>query len=282
VARAGGAYYMLAVVALASGQLSMSGATFGDVRAGGAVAAILGGTIGATAACVALFWLIFGLLGPAVGPAIGKGLFYALAGVLWPVAWVLDAVLGFLLADLGGLPRVNLTDVSLVPAAAEAGAEDEPGAISRGGVYVTRALLLIGSLGGIALVIALVTRLRRKSIAGTGDGSVGGMAGALGDDLRGLMGSLFRRQPKPEPGRGSTLARQLYVDVLRSANEQGMSRDPSETPTEMAPRLSGTLHTPVVDEITAAFLQSRYAGREPDAALVRDLERRWRELPSGG
>jgi hypothetical protein len=69
------------------------------------------------------------------------------------------------------------------------------------------------------------------------------------------------------------------MEMLSRAESQGISRAADETPNEIAPRLSGALHTPLTDEITAAFLQSRYAGREPDPRLIDDLERRWKAAP---
>ena len=49
------------------------------------------------------------------------------------------------------------------------------------------------------------------------------------------------------------------------------------TAAEFAPELAETFHTPVTDEITAAFQEARYAGRDPDPRTLADLERRWRE-----
>ncbi|MGH7753015.1 MAG: DUF4129 domain-containing protein, partial [Gemmatimonadales bacterium] len=57
----------------------------------------------------------------------------------------------------------------------------------------------------------------------------------------------------------------------------GHARRPGETPAEFAPVLEDTFHRPVTDEITHAYEQARYAGREPDGAALAALEHRWRE-----
>ena len=282
VARAGAAYYFVAVLALAMGQLSLSGASFGDVRAGGTVATLILGTVGVAVACVFVFWLVFGLIGPIIGPALGHALFVTLTVILTPVAWLFDAVFSFLLVDLAGLDNVQLPTPGDIQDTAETNPDDEPNAVQKGGVYATRILMLLVALGLIALVIAWLTRLRRRGGRTGLDGEATGIAGAFQDDVRSLFGSMFRRSKRDSGVSGTTAMRQLYVQVLGDAAAKGVERQPDETPTEIAPRLTGTYHNAVTDEITAAFLQSRYAGREPDPRTVADLEQRWRQSRSPG
>ena len=50
----------------------------------------------------------------------------------------------------------------------------------------------------------------------------------------------------------------------------------AENGDEYSPALAETLQTDVTLEITRAFEEARYAGREPDAATVAELQRRWK------
>jgi hypothetical protein len=284
VARAGAAYYAFAVLSLALAQLSLSGTSFGDLRAGGTVLTLISGIFAVTAGCVVVFWLVFGIVGPIIGPPIGNALFLALAGILWPIAWVLDTVLTFLLSGVGQDSNIELTDLSDLRAQIEEEEGGETTPAERGGIYATRILMLSVTLGGIALLILWLTHLRRRSRSKALDGEAVGITGALGEDLRGLFSSLIRRR-HAEPGMpGSTAARRLYLEVLHEAEAEGLTRHPDETPNEIAPRMADAMHTHVTDEITAAFLQSRYAGREPDPRAVAELERRWRSAraPTSG
>jgi len=52
------------------------------------------------------------------------------------------------------------------------------------------------------------------------------------------------------------------IEVLQRAEATGYPREPGSTPNEFAPTLVTAFHTPVTDEITAAFEQARYAGRD--------------------
>ena len=280
VARAGAAYYVVAVLALAMGQLSLSGASFGEVRAGGTVATLILATVGVTVGLVTLFWLVFGIIGPVVGPILGDIIFYTLTIILTPIAWVMNAVFSFLLGDLAGLDQIQLPDQGTVEDMAEENEGEDPNAAQKSGIFLVRVLMLLFTFGVLALVVAWFTRLRRRSRGNGLDGDASGIGGAFQDDMRSLFGSLFRRKGDEPPVSGSTAMRKLYIEVLNDASTRGVSRDPDETPAEIAPKLSGTFHASVTDEITAAFMQSRYAGREPDARTVAELERRWRESRS--
>jgi hypothetical protein len=275
VARGGAAYYVAALLALAFGQLSLSGASFGDLRAGSTVATLLLATLGAAAACVVAFWLVFGLVGPVVGPWLETAIFYGLAGILWPVAWLLDKVLGFILGGIGGFEPIEITPATLRDVA-EREPSESSSPVERGGVYLTRVLMLVVALGGLALLVAWLTRLRRRARQPGLDGEAAGIGGALQEDLRSLFGSILRRPQPAAAGPPSTPARRLYIEVLARAATHGADRHSDETPAEFAPRLSEAFHSPITDEITAAFMQSRYAGREPDPRVVAELERRWR------
>jgi hypothetical protein len=68
----------------------------------------------------------------------------------------------------------------------------------------------------------------------------------------------------------------LYLDVLSRSERDGHPRGPGETPSEFAPVLTSAYGSPVTDDITRAFEEARYAGREPDERLVHDLHERWK------
>jgi hypothetical protein len=67
--------------------------------------------------------------------------------------------------------------------------------------------------------------------------------------------------------------------VLARAEERGHARKLDRTPDEHAPELRRIFDSSVTDDITLAFEQDRYAGREPDPAFLSELEERWRSLP---
>jgi hypothetical protein len=104
------------------------------------------------------------------------------------------------------------------------------------------------------------------------------VAGSAGEDLRSLWRSVFRRGGDSRTTAASQSGTvRLYRQVLDHAAERGRPKNPAETPREFAPVLSSTFHAGVTDEITAAFHEARYAGREPDPRTLAELERRWRE-----
>lgn len=276
VARAGAAYYVVAMLGVALGQLSLSGASFGDLRAGGTVFALFAGTLGAAIACVAVFWVVFGLIVPVAGPWVETAIFYTVTGIVWPFAWVLDKLFTFLFGDLASFEGLSLPEPQTLVEQGEREGESAPGPVERGGIYATRILMLAAVLGGIALLVAWLTRLRNRARRAAADGQATSLAGAFREDVRSLVGSLFRRDTASRGRVPSTPARRLYMEVLERASSTGLQRHADETPSEIAPRLSSAFHTSVTDEITAAFLLSRYAGREPDPRIVAELERRWR------
>lgn len=269
IARAGVAFYGVAVLALACSQLALSGATFGDLRAGGITASLLGGTAGVTVACVVVFGALFGFAGPIIGPILGRAVELVLTVLLTPVAWVVEQILRLLLSNAHTPDIVNNARDAANQSRTSSGHDTSLG--QRIGVYVMRAVALAVILGGTALLVAWFMRRRRHPRAGSPSAGERGGAGGLASDLR----SLFRRggHDRSAPADGSTPARRLYLEALERAARSGHPREPAVTPEEFAPRLA--LHTPVSGDITSAFQQSRYAGREPDEATVTELRHRW-------
>jgi hypothetical protein len=94
----------------------------------------------------------------------------------------------------------------------------------------------------------------------------------------------FLRQRPHSP---AALARFYYLSLVRAAGAAGVGRRPAETPHVYAPRLEASLQ-PVagdagqeraaVEELTGAFVQTRYAGEPPDAEQLSALEQAWRRM----
>ncbi|MGD9935485.1 MAG: DUF4129 domain-containing protein [Dehalococcoidia bacterium] len=272
VGRGGAAYYVVAILSLAFAQVSLSGATFGELRAGGTVLTLLIGTFGAAVACVVVFWLVFGIIGPVIGPIIEQTIFLILTAILTPIAWVLEFVLSRLLGDGNALPDIA------VPDAIQERASDDPDSAAspaeRGGIYAARIFMLFVGLAVLAIVIAFYTRLRRHINRPPLEGDASQLSGAFREDMSSLLRSMFRRG-HADPGTASSEARRLYLSMVEQARKDGIGREPADTPEEIVPRVAAVYEPLIARDITDAFIQSRYAGREPDAARLADLQRRW-------
>lgn len=272
VARGGGAFYAVAILALACSQLAQSGATIGDLRAGGITATLLAGTAAVTAVCVVVFWLVFGLFAEPLGDLLGAVIETTLTIILTPFAWLLSKVVGALLGDVN---LVQPTQDTIIEAGGRE-PDQERNLFEQLAVYGFRAFALIFVLGIVAGAIALAMSLRRR-LRPSADRTVEpGEVTPLAMNPRSLWHALRRgRSGAGAPSRATGVYR-LYYDVLEDARRQGRERRIAETPEEFAPKLTDTFHSPVTDEITVAFEEARYAGREPDPRLVTDLEQRWR------
>lgn len=271
VGRAGAAFYATAVLALVCAQLAQSGTTFGELRAGGVTAALLAGVAGAVVACVALFGLLFGIFGEAVGAAVWFVVRIVLTVVLVPFAWLFGVVANALIGEGKMELERELPERLELPAKEPGGGSSLFESII---TYGLRGLLLLAAiallLGLVALVAALRRRYRRRTSA-----ERPASAGRLERD--GLFRWPFARRHSPaSPAHGGGILR-LYRRVLDDAGRRGALRGPHETPDEFAPTLVSTFHAPVTNDITLAFEEARYGGREPPAESVADLERRWLE-----
>lgn len=275
VARGGAAFYAVAVVALACSQLSLSGATIGDLRAGGVTAVLLGGTIAVTLACVAVFGVLFAVLGPIVGPILGDIVETVLTIILTPPAWLLSKLFRAILGNTNPFEGLKPITMSGARQAGE-GEADGSSPWSQAAVYALRALALVAVLAAVAGIVLFFARVRRRVSEARQEAAAAGSAGGLGEDARAVLRALFRRRHADGPGGEGAI--RLYREVLDQAERAGYPRQPGETPEEYAPTLETAFHAPVTDEITAAFEQARYAGREPDARTLADLEQRWRSL----
>jgi len=278
VGRAGAGFYAAAVLALACSQLALSGASLEDKEAGEILGALLGGTALAVIGALIVVTIALGILGPVLGPPLADGINLALTIVLTPFAWAMEHLFRALIGNHFEWPKID--PGSLSPAGEpKPGQETSRNPVENGGLVVLRAILILGiALAGYA-VFRWVARIRNRSVEdrpGTSDVSA---SGNLRDDLGGLFRGLLRRPGHARTGaaRGDRVGR-LYRDVLDRSERSGRVRTPSRTPSEFAPELRQAFQAPVTDEITRAFEHARYAGRDPDPAMVEELERRWRSV----
>ena len=274
VARAGAAFYAFAIMALCFSQLAMSGATFGEVRAGSTAGILLLGTAGVAVVGLVVIALLTTVLGPVVGPVISKAVEVTLTIVLTPFAWVLTRFFEAIFGNTDPFANINLDPIQV---SEEAGDPDssERSTIGRAGLFGMRVLALLLMLAIAGLVLAIFVRMRNRRRVALDDGRQASAVGDLRSDLGSLWRSLFHRGSTREPGEATTEATRLYLEVLAKAEGSGHARPQGETAREFAPELRATFATPVTDDITQAFEAARYAGREPDARAVAELRSRW-------
>lgn len=277
VGRAGAAFFTFAIVALAASQLSLSGTTFGEARAGGTAGVLLVATVAVSALGLVIFTVVAPIVGPIAGPIVGKVVEVILTIILMPIAWALTKFFQLIMGSNN--PFEGLSE-NLVQRTGEAasGEPEEQSPVSRASMYLLRVLALLAMTALISGLVVVFVRLRKRQAARLADATATGVAGDFRDDLRGWLRSLIpgRRGGHLDPG-GSEAAR-LYVEVLHRAESEGHPRGEGATPREYLPELHATFATNVTDDITAAFEEARYAGREPDPRLLEDLRRRWREV----
>ncbi len=276
IGRAGAAYYAVTLIALACSQLALSGATFGELRAGGTTALLIGGTFAVTVVGAFIFWIVFGIVGPIVGPPAERALATIFTVVLTPPAWLIEQLFRLIFRN-GGFELDALQALQDSRGQIEEGPKEDATAAQKAGGYLFRFVVLAVALAVVVGVVAWYTRFRRRAQRRPEDPGHSSSSGSLTDDLRGLFGSLFRRgSSRPGPA-GPSAAQRLYLEVLATAEKTGHAREPSVTPDEFAPSLQDAFHAAVTDDITAAFEDARYGGREPDARVIAELEQRWRD-----
>jgi Domain of unknown function (DUF4129) len=276
VARAGAVYYVVALLALACAQSSLSGTTFGELRSGGTTAVMMLGTLGVTVVAALVFWIVFGVAGPTVGPPLGTAVNGILFVLLYPIAWVLDMFFQLIVGDVAP-PQLVETRSRLEDAnswSREPG--EDASAVGRAAGFGFRVLAIVALVAIIWLGIRWFTRLRSRSRVNAAEGEGGSLSGALREDLAGLFRG-FRRKEASLRELPNSAAMQLYYGVLARASREGVVRQPGETPDELAPRLKAALDRPVTDEISEGFKEARYGDREPAAEDTADRKRRFED-----
>jgi len=277
VGRAGAAFYAMAIVSLACSQLALSGATYGEVRAGGTAGILLAATAGVAAVGLLLIGLFAAVLGPVIGPVISSAVEWTLTIILTPFAWVLTKFFEAMFA--GTNPFENLAQAARTTSQEAGDPENsERSAAGRAGLFFMRTLALLVFFALAALAVTVFVRLRNRRSAAAIEERQAGVAGSFRDDVGSLFRSLFRRPPARPPGHATTEATRLYLEVLAKAESAGHARPAGETAREFAPELKETFATPVTDDITRAFEAARYGGREPDARALAELRERWQRV----
>lgn len=277
VAQVALAFYAMGIIALAASQLSLSGASLGNLRSGGITGALLGGTAAVVLVAVVIFGLLFGLLAPIIGPPLGRGIELVLTIILYPPAWLLEKLFRALLGDAN--PFNELTQLARPPTLTpDANEPSDPSLGERAGRFTFRSVALLAVVAiGVGLAV-LVSTLRRRSPERHPPAHGTSAAGSAIEDLRGALGALFHRR-----GRGMDVSRgegvvRLYREVLERSAEAARPRAEGETPSEFAPVLAQAFRNRVTDDITAAFEEARYAGRPPEPRRLAELEERWRAI----
>ena len=255
------------------------------VQAGASLLATLGALLAGIAVVLLLVTGIIAAIGGSgiVDPVIG-GLGWALetlirgfSYLLWPLFWIVEQ-----LSEVIGPPPddpVNRLSPGVAapidPESAEAG-EADPTA----GIIAVR---IFGGIAAILLFAILAFWLFRRFLARDADSdvereSIWEDADLLGDLKAGLAGlrDRFRRAaPPPEP---DARIAALYYEMLEHAAGRGVNRAPARTPAQFAGALERAYDSPLPAEISAAFAEFRYAGREPSGAGINRLEAGWRRL----
>lgn len=104
--------------------------------------------------------------------------------------------------------------------------------------------------------------------------------GRLASDLSDLWHNLLGRlRPNIHLGREHLdPVRRLYFEMLDDAEGRGISRDPGQTPDELAPSLERTFRGSAPGLITTAFDDVRYGSRSPSEQEARRLRDEWERL----
>jgi hypothetical protein len=274
VGRAGAAFYVMAILSLVSAQLSLSGATFGELRAGSTAGILLAGTAAVATVGLSVIGIFTAFVGPIIGPIIGSAVEWTLTIILTPFAWLLEKFFAAMFGDANPFPQLGEGVSDLSREAANPDDADKPPA-SRTGVFILRTFALLVFLAVAGLLVSVFLRLRKRAAVRLDDDRQAAAVGDLRQDVGAFFRSLFRRGGHREPGYATTEATRLYLEVLERAERAGHSRPDGETAREFAPELRTTFASPVTDDITRAFEAARYAGREPDVRTIEDLRRRW-------
>lgn len=277
IGRGAAAFFVFSVIAMALSQAALSGATFGNLRTGSVTGVLLAWTGVATVVGLLVFGVIIGSIGDEVGTLLYTVIHAVLYVVLTPIAWVLVWFFDLIIPDQIATQQ-QLEDLAdpVIPGDEQVGVDEE----GEDPAWV-RLVKLVARLGilGIALLavvglLTLVVRLKRRGAAQRAGDATVTASGSVGADLLAGLRSLFSREGGPRKHQPAGIY-QLYSEVLVDAEHRGTARQVGQTPEEFAPTLQRVYHTGLTDEITLAFEQARYAGREPDARMVADLQARW-------
>lgn len=280
IARGGAAFFAVAIIAMALSQSARSGASLGSLRTGSVTAVLLAGTAAATVVCLAVLGLFVAIAGDEIANVLFAVIGRVLYVILTPIAWVLVHFFEWIFPDSGVSRQLDnlqggLDD--LRPGDNGSDSENGQSAFARFAGLLLRSGILVVVLALVVGVVILVIRVRRRGASGRALASESASSGSLGADLAAGFRSLFARKSQAPAAQQPEGIFQLYSQVLGDAARMGRARPAATTPEEFSPTLVNVFHSPVTDEITAAFEEARYGGRSADPALVTELEARWRQ-----
>lgn len=272
IARGAIAFFAVALVALAFSQSALSGATFGDVRAGGVTTTLLVGSASAAILGVIAFGLVFGVFSGPIADALLSAMGFVLLITVVPIVAVAQWLVGLISLDSGIFtPPGGLTGSDELP-------EDEVeerGTFERSVLALVRAAALgVGVLVLVGIVLLFAGRWRRYRRRVEVDVTVSA-SGSLREDVGSLLGNLFRRRHGDPDWHSPDPIVRLYHRILTAAHELGHDRNPGETPAEFAPQLRVTFANPVTDDVTRALEADLYGSRGAPSATIEELENRW-------
>jgi hypothetical protein len=213
------------------------------------------------------------------GRGVGVALVYVLSPFIYGLGWVMERLVGWLVT---GEPFVPEEPDAGLPMEEGEGEESEPARWTKVLAYIVRSGAVVLAIA-VALVILwfVFRRFTRRSEDETEvREEVAHEAGGPLGDLRSLFsGALDRLRGRGGGGlRGRDALGRLYLSVLRRAEAQGLTRAPSTTPLEFAPRLEEHFGSPLPGTISQAYAEARYGRRPPRSEEVEGLQSRWEEL----
>ena len=279
---AGITYIAIVLLALAGAQLSRSGATLGDFRAGGVATGMLAFTVILTVVLVIFAGFIFEILVDSLAPfftgpfldAVWTVFYYAL---IVPVGWVVINIVDFLLwifSLLGGgeqeSPEIQMpVPVETETNAAETSEQIGESAWNRWGRYAFGGGMLGIAVAIVTIVMVLVMRWYKRRDSRDDDFNSSEKVGSLKDEFKGLTSLFSFRGRGGRKSSDSSGAIKLYLDLLAEASRRGLNRALSQTATEIKPELIEIYNDDFPSQITKLFEEERY-GNHP--AVHDDLE----------
>jgi hypothetical protein len=222
---------------------------------------------------------VFDVLSPLVAPveAVGRLLRdYVLMPIFWVIAlpfrlfvWVLDA----LAPNSEQMRRPPQPPMEEPP-------KDEGDTPLWWRVLVAIGLSVSGALIALLALWLLWRSFRRyvgRRAAGIGEDreNVEPASSLLGD-LGSMLGALGQRFRRDRGAPNSVAIRRLYFEVLAAAEDRGLPRPVSATPSRFAASLDASFGSDLASKISAAFVESRYGERALDDERVRLLREKWR------
>jgi Domain of unknown function (DUF4129) len=216
--------------------------------------------------------------------AVAFGIGWVIAGIFYlvalPVLFLVEKtfdLMHWLIGLYGGRdPNPNENQ----QAQPEPPPQEEPaGGLPGWAELIVRVFIAGGLIGAVTIGLALLFNRFRRVVQPQEQKESTYQEGRLGADLSNLVSSLLGRfRPAFSTGRALDPARRLYFDMLNAAANRGVERRPTDTPLDIAPRLSQTFAAQTPSEITGVFDDVRYGHLPVPPDEVRRLREEWDRL----